>query len=300
MPLHRPEPGPGSGPDRTVRLGADPAAERTVPPGGAVPAGAMPAPPAASGAEDAGDAEDAACATFLDPTVWGTSGARAPEPVPVPPEAVPVPPEPVPVPPEAVPVPPEPVPVPPEAVPVPPEPVPVPPEPDPAPQQYEVRRFGPGVPPVAVAVWHGAPPPWQREARLRRRRAVRWLVPAAVLVVLLAFLAARCRSEPPLILTGVTVGAEPAGGPPCGGTAVITATVGTDGHAGTIRYRWLRSDGTSSGELVQPVQSGERRADLVLHWSFDGRGTMRATATVDILEPRRLGAATSFTYACQG
>ncbi|MBP0453207.1 hypothetical protein J5Y04_27225 [Kitasatospora sp. RG8] len=250
MPLHRPEPGPDSGPDRTVRLGAGPAAERTVPPGDAAPA--------APAAEDAEDAEDAECATFLAPTVWGTSAARAPEPVPVPPE------------------------------------------PDPAPQQYEVRRFGPGVPPVAAAVWHGAPPPWQREARLRRRRAVRWLVPAAVLAVLLAFLAARCRSEPPLALTGVTVRAEPAGGPPCGGTAVITATVGTDGHAGTIRYRWLRSDGTSSGELVQPVQFGERRADLVLHWSFDGRGTMRATATVDILEPRRLGAATSFTYACQG
>ncbi|MEU6237771.1 hypothetical protein [Kitasatospora sp. NPDC047058] len=265
MPLPRPEPGPDSGPERTVRLGAGPAAERTVPLDGAAPGASGP-----SGASGASGAEDAVCATFLDPTVWGTSGGPAPV---LPPPVRPVPPVP---------------PVPPAS----PEPAPVPPQP------YEVRRFGPGVPPVAAAVWHGAPPPWQPKAR--RRRAFGWLVPAAVLVVLLAVLPARCRSEPPLALTGVTVAAEPAGGPPCGGTAVITATVGTDGHAGTIRYRWLRSDGTSSGGLVQPVQSGERRADLVLRWSFDGRGTMRATATVDILEPRRLNAATSFTYTCQG
>ncbi|MFD0273233.1 hypothetical protein ACFVHB_04860 [Kitasatospora sp. NPDC127111] len=269
MSLPRPEPGrPGSGPDRTVRLGAGPAAERTVPLDGAAPA----TPPTP-------DAEDAECATFLDPTVWGTSGGRTPGF-----GAGPVPPAPS--------TPPAPAPTPATA----PTPTPTP---DPQ-QPYEVRRFGPGVPPVAAAVWHGAPPPWQRQPRPRRRRALGWLVPAAVLVVLLAFLTARCRSEAPLALTGVTVAADPAAGPPCGGTAVITATVGTDGHAGTIRYRWLRSDGTSSGELLQPVQSGEHRADLVLRWSFDGRGTMRATATVDILEPRRLGASASFTYTCQG
>ncbi|WP_395297788.1 hypothetical protein ACF9IK_33300 [Kitasatospora hibisci] len=244
MSLPRPEPGPGSGPDRTVRLGGGPAAERTVPLGRAAPA-----------------AEEAECATYLDPTVWGTAAPAPPRP--------------------------EPAPAPPRHEPPPPEPPP-----------YEVHRFGPGVPPVAAAVWHG--PPSAPPLPPRRRRGVRWLVPAVVLVVLLAFLLVRCRSEPPLALGGVTVGAEPAGGPSCGGTAVITATVATDGHAGTIRYRWLRSDGTSSGELVQPVQSGERRADLVLRWTFDGRGTMQATATVDILAPRHLGAAASFTYACQG
>ncbi|MFJ3791683.1 hypothetical protein [Kitasatospora sp. NPDC090091] len=249
MSLPRPEPGPGSDSDRTARLGGGPLPERTVPLGRAAPA-----------------AEEAECATYLDPTVWGTATAGT---APAPPRHEP------------------------------PQPEPPPHEPPPyEPPRYEVHRFGPGVPPVAAAVWHG--PPSEPPLPPRRRRGVRWLLPAAVLIVLLAFLLVRCRAEPPLALGGVTVAAEPAGGPPCGGTAVITATVVTDGHAGTIRYRWLRSDGTSSGELVQPVQSGERRADLVLRWSFDGRGTMQATATVDILAPRHLGAATSFTYACQG
>ncbi|MGW4894960.1 hypothetical protein ACWEQL_22225, partial [Kitasatospora sp. NPDC004240] len=146
--------------------------------------------------------------------------------------------------------------------------------------------------------WHGTAAAADRKRRERRRRAMRWLVPAAVLIALLAFLT-RCRSEPPLEVTGVTVTADPADGPPCGGTAVLKAAVTTNGHAGTVRYRWLRSDGTTSAELSQPVHSGEHRTELVLRWTFDGPGTMRATATVEILAPGRHGAAASFTYTCR-
>ncbi|MER7755403.1 hypothetical protein [Kitasatospora sp. NPDC097643] len=110
----------------------------------------------------------------------------------------------------------------------------------------------------------------------------------------------RCHTDPPLALTGVAVTAEPATGPTCGGTAAITASVATNGRAGTIRYHWLRSDGTSSGELSQPVQSGEDHVRLVLRWTFDGQGSMTATATVEILAPQRLSALTTFTYTCTG
>ncbi|MFD8754606.1 hypothetical protein ACFV0O_27010 [Kitasatospora sp. NPDC059577] len=182
-----------------------------------------------------------------------------------------------------------------DSTPAPTSPTPAPPAPAP-----ELRRFGPGVPPQAAAVWRGEAPAGDPVPPARRRRAFGWLVWAAVLLVLLAVLLTRCRADPPLGLTGVSVTAAPAAGPTCGGTAVLTATVTTNGNPGTIHYRWLRSDGTSSGELVQPVQSGERRVDLVLRWTFDGPGTLRATATVEILTPQQLSGSATFDYACTG
>ncbi|MFI5643196.1 hypothetical protein [Kitasatospora sp. NPDC051705] len=178
-----------------------------------------------------------------------------------------------------------------------PAPRPVP-QPAPAPTAPELRRFGPGVPPRAAAAWRGTAAPVDPPRRPARRRAAGWLVWAAVLLALLALLLNRCRTDPPLTVTGVTVAADPAAGPSCGGTAVITATVTTDGHPGTIRYHWLRSDGTTSGELSQPVRSGERQVGLVLRWTFDGPGSMRADAVVEILAPQALRADTTFTYSC--
>lgn len=158
----------------------------------------------------------------------------------------------------------------------------------------EVRRFGPGVPPQAAAVWHGAAA--VQEPPVRRRRVKRWLVPVAVLLAVLAFLYWRF-SSPALAVTGVGVSTDPAG-PGCGGTAVVTAAVETNGGAGTIRYRWLRSDGTDSGEIVQDVRSGAHRTDLVLRWSFEGKGALQATATLQLLSPGERTAAASFTYNC--
>ncbi|MFG3054183.1 hypothetical protein ACGFZP_24950 [Kitasatospora sp. NPDC048239] len=156
----------------------------------------------------------------------------------------------------------------------------------------ELRRFGPGVPPQAAAVWHGAAVP---DAR-RPRRVWRWLVPIVVLAAVLAFLYWRF-TTPALAVTGVGVTTDPAG-PGCGGTAVITAAVATNGGAGTIRYRWLRSDGTTSGEIAQEVPSGTHRTDLVLRWSFEGQGALQATATLDLLTPGPRTAAASFAYHC--
>ncbi|MGV9264748.1 hypothetical protein ACWDRR_08820 [Kitasatospora sp. NPDC003701] len=171
---------------------------------------------------------------------------------------------------------------------------------DPTPREQplapgELRRFGPGVPPQAAAVWHGTAVPQPQEAP-RRRRVWRWLVPVAVLLAVLAFLFWRF-TTPALAVTGIGVTTDPAG-PGCGGTAVITAAVGTNGGAGTIRYRWLRSDGTTSGEITQEVGSGAHRTDLVLRWSFEGQGSLQATATLEILSPAPRTATASFPYHC--
>ncbi|MFE6748307.1 hypothetical protein ACFVGM_20820 [Kitasatospora purpeofusca] len=158
----------------------------------------------------------------------------------------------------------------------------------------ELRRFGPGVPPLAAAVWHGAavpgaePPP--------RRRVRRLLLPLVLLLAVLALLFWRF-STPALAVTGVGVTTDPAG-PGCDSVAVIKAEVETNGGAGTLRYRWLRSDGTTSGEIGQDIGSGTHRTELVLRWSFEGRGSLAATATLEILAPGSRTAAVSFPYHC--
>ncbi|MFI6848316.1 hypothetical protein OG535_03655 [Kitasatospora sp. NBC_00085] len=275
---------------QTVRLGSAPAAdERTVKlDGGAgVPAGGGPDSEATARL----DGDDAASATFLDPRVWGdapeagetTTRVQTPaygSTVPVPPLTRTT-----------------------EATgpagsgtTSSPRPTPADGSPDERPlAPGELRRFGPGVPPQAAAVWHGAAGPEPQKPR-RPRRVWRWLVPAAVLLAVLAFLFWRL-TMPALAVTGVGVTTDSAG-PGCGGTAVITAGVETNGGAGTLRYRWLRSDGTTSGELSQDVRVGAHRTDLVLRWSFEGQGSLQATATLEILSPDTRTAAASFAYRC--
>ncbi|MCX4759270.1 hypothetical protein [Kitasatospora purpeofusca] len=158
----------------------------------------------------------------------------------------------------------------------------------------ELRRFGPGVPPLAAAVWHGAAVPGAEPPR--RRRARRWLFPLVLLLAVLALLFWRF-STPALAVTGVGVTTDPAG-PGCDSVAVIKAEVETNGGAGTLRYRWLRSDGTTSAEIGQDIGSGTHRTELVLRWSFEGRGSLAATATLEILAPGSRTAEVSFPYHC--
>ncbi|WP_063795074.1 hypothetical protein, partial [Kitasatospora sp. MBT66] len=158
----------------------------------------------------------------------------------------------------------------------------------------ELRRFGPGVPPLAAAVWHGAAVPGAEPPR--RRRVWRWLLPLVLLLAVLALLFWRF-STPALAVTGVGVTTDPAG-PGCDSVAVIKAEVETNGGSGTLRYRWLRSDGTTSGEINQDIGSGAHRTELVLRWSFEGRGSLAATATLEILAPGSRTAAVSFPYHC--
>ncbi|MFH8384728.1 hypothetical protein ACH4E7_27945 [Kitasatospora sp. NPDC018058] len=159
----------------------------------------------------------------------------------------------------------------------------------------ELRRFGPGVPPQAAAAWRGETAPEAPQSR-RPRRIQRWLVPAAVLLAILALLFWRLHT-PALAVTAADVTTDPAG-PGCAGTAVITAAVETNGGSGTLRYRWLRSDGTTSAEIVQDLPAGAHHTDLVLRWTFEGHGSLQATATLEILSPAPRTAATSFAYHC--
>ncbi|TLQ42182.1 hypothetical protein [Streptomyces marianii] len=106
------------------------------------------------------------------------------------------------------------------------------------------------------------------------------------------------RLEPSLTVEEVSVETA-ATVPACGGTADIVGVVRTDGHAGTLAYHWLRSDGTTSGTLLETVTRGQRETRLHLLWTFRGRGRHEARAELRIDSPSGVSpAAVEFTYTC--
>ncbi|MFD3457724.1 hypothetical protein ACFWVC_36785 [Streptomyces sp. NPDC058691] len=171
----------------------------------------------------------------------------------------------------------------------------------------EVMRFGPGVTPaaaarasVAVEVWHGTlrPPavPGDGTAR-RRRRPRRYVLAGVVLLAVLAYLAWQ-RFGPGLSVREVTVTAVPSA-PSCDSRVDVVATVRTNGRAGTITYRWLRNDGTSSDTLYEKVPRGRDTTRLHLLWTFHGRGTYDARAELRLSAPGSRSATAAFTYECR-
>lgn len=173
-----------------------------------------------------------------------------------------------------------------------------------------LRRFGPGVPGPdtsaatahTAAVWHGTVrpgdpvPPSEGGGRHRRRAWRRWLLPLLVLLAVLAYLGWQ-RLPDPVKLDAVSV-RNSASAQGCHSTAHVVGTLRTSGGAGTVHYRWRRSDGTVSAELTQHVPRGRRTTSVVLLWTFDGPGDLQATATLDILKPGHRTAATTFPYHC--
>ncbi|MBT2365478.1 hypothetical protein J7E88_09130 [Streptomyces sp. ISL-10] len=172
----------------------------------------------------------------------------------------------------------------------------------------DVLRFGPGVTaavrrqdgaPTNVDIWHGTlagqsgsgGPPRRRGRALRRSAPV-----VLALLAVLAFLAWQ-RFGPGVSVRGVAV-RTPADGPGCDGTADVVGVVRTDGRPGTLTYRWLRGDGTTSGPLHEKVTRGQQQARLHLRWTFHGRGEYHAHAELEVMSPSRHTASARFVYAC--
>lgn len=132
-------------------------------------------------------------------------------------------------------------------------------------------------------------------ARPRRRR------PAVLLMMLLfAVLAVAAvgawfllGADEPLRVTGATVDADVP--PGCDVTVDVVGTIRTSG-AGSVKYRWERSDGQTSEVLTQPVTDGATRVHL--QWELRGEGTYDAESTLVVLEPNRTESTGRFTYSC--
>ncbi|WP_199185843.1 hypothetical protein [Streptomyces carminius] len=163
-----------------------------------------------------------------------------------------------------------------------------------------VLRIGPGVPRSgtvpAPATAAGTRPHGRPAAGTIRRRPRRWAPAAALLAAVLAYPAWQWLG-PELTVHQMAVRADPAG-PGCDGTADVVGVVTTNGWSGTIRYRWLRDGGASSGVLEEKVARGQREARLHLLWTFRGEGVRRASARLEILSPGSRAADADFTYRC--
>ncbi|MGX1547671.1 hypothetical protein [Streptomyces adustus] len=175
-----------------------------------------------------------------------------------------------------------------------------------APDRVEgtVLRFGPGVTLATARRSSGSSPtlPVVEPAPARARRDPRrHALPALVLIAAIALLAWQ-RSGPGVApeRVSVTTRTSTVG---CDGTMDIVGVITTNGRPGTLSYRWVRNDGTSSDVLHETVSSGQNRARVRLRWSFQGPGAYRAAAELRVLSPggasgRGPSATTYFTYEC--
>ncbi|MBR7837741.1 hypothetical protein KDL01_30975 [Actinospica durhamensis] len=173
-------------------------------------------------------------------------------------------------------------------------------------------HFGPGVPMAvptdrATAIWRGAAEPEAGTSGSTtmpptQPRGQRWVLPLTVLILVIAVVAYFTwgRSPASMSVTGVSVRTSSAT-VPCSGQETLTGVIVTDGGAGSVTYQWVRSDGTKSAVLHQTVNSGDKLVDVTLLWSFEGTGSLHATAVLNVLGPgaARSGSA-SFDYSCSG
>ncbi|MFI6660655.1 hypothetical protein ACIBL8_34545 [Streptomyces sp. NPDC050523] len=159
-----------------------------------------------------------------------------------------------------------------------------------------VLRFGPG---VTAAIAHRTLrtlPTMSSPPAPPRRRLRKHVLPALVVLAVLALLAWQ-RSGQSVVVDRVAATARPTvlG---CDDTADVVGLVTTNGRAGTLTYRWVRSDGTASGVLREVMVRGQTQAHLHLRWTYRGKGHRTAQAELRILTPVHRAVTTHFTYDC--
>ncbi|MFC8663922.1 hypothetical protein [Streptomyces sp. NPDC057199] len=160
-----------------------------------------------------------------------------------------------------------------------------------------VLRFGPG---VTAALSHRSETPLSAAVstptRHPRGGLRRHALPAMVLLLVIAFLVWQ-RSGPGFAAdqAAVTTGNTTV---ECGGTADIVGVITTNGRPGTLSYRWVRSDGTTSAVLREVMPGGQKKARVHLLWTFRGEGRYRAQAELHVLSPSRHTATIHFVYDC--
>ncbi|MCX5528453.1 hypothetical protein OG342_37320 [Streptomyces bobili] len=165
-----------------------------------------------------------------------------------------------------------------------------------APGDATVLRFGPGVTAALARRPHPTLPTLVTPPA-PRRRPQRHALPALVLVAAVLFLFWRQHTASAVDVREVSVtAAQQTLG--CDSTAGIVGVVRTDGRPGTLSYRWVRSDGTSSGVRHIEVVRGQRQVRIELLWSFQGPGRHAAVAELRLLSPERRSAEVRFVYDC--
>jgi hypothetical protein len=176
---------------------------------------------------------------------------------------------------------------------------------EPGPPADARRGFNPA---SAFAV-RGAPPIDDRRRELpepvepippkKRRTRLLVLALSALAVLLAATGAAYVLTRPPdtLIVNGVEV--EPPAKAGCNSTVSVLGVINTNGGAGTVRYRWIRNAGDASAVLPLHIKARHERTEVTLRWTFEGKGTFDAEATLQVLDPTAKSATGKFAYECK-
>jgi hypothetical protein len=145
----------------------------------------------------------------------------------------------------------------------------------------------------------GGPPPAPAGPR-RKRRIPRVALALGMVALLLAGVGVvYWILQPPgeFILSDVEV--QPPAKPACNSTVDVIGVLSTNGGAGTVHYRWVRNDGQASKVLTVKIPARRERTEVTLRWTFEGKGTFDAEATLEVLQPTAKSDKGSFTYVCK-
>jgi serine/threonine-protein kinase len=144
-------------------------------------------------------------------------------------------------------------------------------------------------------------PAWPTPPPRRRWRRWRGLLSTLLTLAIAAGVWAYVweRSHGKLSITSVSVkAANEAVTVGCNGTADIIGTISTNGKGGPITYEWISDPTQQPKVLTVQDQSGSDTVQVSLDWSFHGRGTGSAVATLEVLTPEADKASITFPYTC--
>ena len=165
-----------------------------------------------------------------------------------------------------------------------------------------VRRAPETVPVLPPAAQQPVPNLPRRSGGRRRLLLAAGLVLAAALAGA-ALLADRRQpsADEPLAVTAVRVAVDPADGVGrCPAQRFeFTATVETNGGAGTLRSVWVRPDGREAEPSTLDVSAGQRRVTVVLAVDVSGELPLSGAASLRVLEPAPQSASSPpVQYSC--
>lgn len=171
----------------------------------------------------------------------------------------------------------------------------------------EVMRFGAGVAPPPA--WDGGTARKSSPRRARRglKRRITSLISGSLTIGVLAAVGwylLRDRLDPLAVEGASAVVSAEAGAvdgviSACDTQVDVVGTITTNGRSGAIEYEWIRSDGRTTGIIVERVGKGTDTAQVHLFWEFKGRGKYDAVATLKVHSPTPAQASTRFTYLCE-
>jgi hypothetical protein len=165
------------------------------------------------------------------------------------------------------------------------------------------HRFGPGVPAATHDVGARRPPedsggvPGPRRSGKHGRQALVSFVSVLAVAAGVA-LWDRLQRTPSVHVLSAGIDPIASAAVRCDATVDVVGVLTTDGHPGTVAYRWRRDGGDPGPVEHQSVAAGARQTEVHLAWEFTGHGTHDATVSLEVVQTPAVTATSSFVYHC--